>query len=468
MNRVDKAITEVECILETKNSPFFKQSSEKLQSLTPELKTLLIKGKYYDLEHDSIEFMAIYKAIVAGMQSDWYVHLSYKKEYESSVANFVVWSKIYEIKTQDKYQLLNLFEAHRVNSEKVKPQSSGLSKIIALITEALECCLLPTKSQQYIDLLLKATKISKAEDPDATDLGAWFFSMHWLRKFVSEKDYLQLSSPKTLMSSFSITVATTLLDIISAKEKLKNHPKLHSFGSSGANLSSEGSIARSFARDLVENVVQLDHELKPADTLSALIIQDCVHPKLVEFVLGRLATTTKRNLNSKPPRYKIAKDTKINGKRVSCFLTPRVFNQKNITSISTLEQWLFSFLCAWQAIQPSDILKLKVDNFSIVRNSNGRPTHVQCTYYKSRAKIEHSTPVLSATHIEAKAVLAYLSVAAIYESDSLTPGIKKTQQDFAQNDGSDSFVLSRIWSDKILSNNIRKQLKKKQCERCVS
>ena len=82
MNRVDKAITEVECILETKNSPFFKQSSEKLQSLTPELKTLLIKGKYYDLEHDSIEFMAIYKAIVAGMQSDWYVHLSYKKEYE--------------------------------------------------------------------------------------------------------------------------------------------------------------------------------------------------------------------------------------------------------------------------------------------------------------------------------------------------------------------------------------------------
>lgn len=459
MNRVDKAITEGECILETKNSPFFQQSSEKLQSLTPELKTLLLKGKHYDLEHDSIEVTAIFKAIVAGMQSDWYLHHTLKNQYETSVANFVVWLKAYDIKTKDKYQLLNLFEAHRVNSDKVKPQSSGMPKISALITEALECNLLPTESQKYIDQLLEATKISKAEDSEATDLGAWFFSMHWLREFVSEKDYLQLSSPKTLMNSFSITVATTLLEIISAKKKLKNHPKIHSLGSIEGNLSSKAANARSFARDLVENVVLLDDELKPADTLSALIIQDCVHPKLVGYVLDRLATTTKRSLNSESTRYKIPKDTKINGKRISCFLTPRVFNQENITSLSTLEQWLFSFICAWQAIQPSDILKLKVDNFSIVRNSNGRPTHIQCTYYKSRAKIEHSTPVLAATSIEAKAILAYLSEAGISESDILTPDLKITQQIFAQSDGSDCFVLSRIWSDKTLSQGIRKQLK---------
>ena len=448
-------------ILETERSPFSQQTQQKLQPLNANIKNLIINGNHYSLDHDLAEFRVIFRAITGAMRSDWYIHLTSKSQYENPIRQLFNWSQLVEIQVKNRYKILNMFEAHRVNIDKVKPQSTGVSQIVTLIREAIACGLVPSESVKYLEFLIGATKRSKTEEPEPTDLGSWFFSVNWLRNFLPEKDYLQLASPKVLMDSLSVTVATTLIDIIEAKKKLSKNNTIKSICTKEVNLSSKGSIARDFARDLVENAVQLDNDLQPIDTLSALIIQDCVHIGLVEFVTERLMTTPDGRLDSKSAGYKVPKDTRVNGgKRISCFITPRIFKKNNLMELSTVEQLLFSFLCAWQAVQPLDVIKLKKGDFAIIRNSLGRATHVQCTYYKSRAKIEHSPPLLSATSVEGKAIITYLNSSNALSNPPLTPDLKSTQQVFSQSDGSDNFVLSRVWADKMLAQRVRDQLKK--------
>jgi hypothetical protein len=66
-------------------------------------------------------------------------------------------------------------------------------------------------------------------------------------------------------------------------------------------------------------------------------------------------------------------------------------------------------LCAWQTVQPSDVLKLKRNDFVINKNQNDTPISIQINYYKGRSARNLEPPMLDARQIEARAILTYIN-----------------------------------------------------------
>ncbi len=87
-----------------------------------------------------------------------------------------------------------------------------------------------------------------------------------------------------------------------------------------------------------------------------------------------------------------------------------------VMPISQMEAWMFSWLMASQAVQPSDVPKLKKQSFRMLKVGE-RVTHIECEYFKGRANAIHRTRLLSTRTVEGRAVLLYLNQ---HPSDALT------------------------------------------------
>jgi hypothetical protein len=381
--------------------------SNKPTSLNQDALRLEIDGKLYELDNKSLEAKYIYKAIISALQSDWYRAQSDKstKTYKNALTTFLPWISKYTVDVENRSLILKDFESYRVNEVNVQPQSSGLTRIINLLNNGVDYDS-DRGSIKYIKKLLRNTKISKPGDPQQDTLTGYFASMPWLREFIGEKNYLKLESPKLLMKSFSVVVATTLLFIIEqkklAKEKLNDPSELIK-----RNVKQDRSRIQSFCHDLINKLSGFGSDFKPLNELTELLLLDFVSKDKLEDLIVRLKMSDGKKTLS----------TKYSGRsRKYLFLKPCIFHYDTWDSHSEIEQYLCAWLCAWQAVQPTDIGKLKRNNFVVNRNSHGKAISIQCVYYKSRGQRIHEPPILSATQIEGKALIAYLE--ELTENDS--------------------------------------------------
>lgn len=386
---------------------FDKVLTNKPASLSQEVKRLKLGGKYYDLDNKSVEAKFIYKAITTALQSEWFIRQvdTSKKTWISHLKEFILWLSNFNIEIERRYLILKDFESYRVNEVNVKPQSSGVRKIINLLNNSIEH---DSDSEfiKYIRKLIRDTELSKPDERQQGTLTGYFGSMPWLRDVIGERDYLKLESPKLLMKSFSVVIATTLLFIIDqkkiAKRKLVNPEKL-----TNEKVKQKRSRNQSFCRDLLLEIGDFDDNFRPVNDLTELMLLDFVpEDKRVELIDRLRYSNSNKKFSTKTS----------DRSRKYIFTNPCIFHYENWDVHSEIEQYLCAWLCAWQAIQPTDIGKLKKNNFVINKNEHGKAISVQCVYYKSRSQDVKQPPFLSATQIEGKALIAYLE--ELTENDS--------------------------------------------------
>lgn len=119
------------------------------------------------------------------------------------------------------------FEAYKIDTDKVKPVSAGLSEIKRLINIA--CTLrsfiqsLSAVERDYLHAITEVKTAPSYHDKKPINLNTWFTQHSWLRTDeygVSDAAYTSLGLPKRLISSFSVTTVVGLEQIQQAKGAL--------------------------------------------------------------------------------------------------------------------------------------------------------------------------------------------------------------------------------------------------------
>lgn len=358
---------------------------------------------------------------------------------------------VIDLTDENRTTWLKDFEAWRVSEDGVKTQSTGLSAIKSMIEDALSLSAftktLNDSEREYL-LTLANTSAAPSDEADATNLNRWFSQHTWLRRDdigIGHELYTRISSPKTLMKSFRITIENALLYLQTCKDAL-----IDSFRRAGItpeNIPALVEIA-------VPDGKPKEHYIRSAKAKMlnllrqklVLLIDDIPHLKnaleLVVFV-ETLPQYRKKIFDKLLANQPITATTRAQS---GGFFTSRqevgLFEvgflrqlalyaasppDNNVVPVSLAESLLFSYLMAYQTVQGSDIPKLTLRDFKFVKRINGAITHIESDYFKGRAKNNvHQIETLKTKDYIGKAVLRYIQdVTALKDQDKpLTPVIK--------------------------------------------
>lgn len=347
----------------------------------------------------------IFSALVKGTLTDWFFRLKYTRHYFRNIKEFVAFLNDYSFDSVNRYKVLKDFESFKVNEKGVKPQSTGLSSLLGLITNSIESNQFPKEQILYLVTLINTTKPSKNSDRDPHTLNHWF-NIGWLKNYIGEEEFLKLESPKLLMGGFNVTIATTLSYLINAKKELKE--KIKNNQVSMEQLCSGGEeYSRLTARNQTkysQNLFQLTANFdlgKPLDKSTQCMLIDLVN----QVPFKRIMETIKaKGVKAVPFEFYAKTNTKIN------FTKSNLFTPQYLNSPSPIEELLFSWLVSSQMVQPEHVLKLKKSDFLFERNSQGTVILAQCIYYKGRAGGNKETPLLNKSNVELNAFIDYFSI----------------------------------------------------------
>lgn len=347
----------------------------------------------------------IFSAISEGTLSDWFIGLKDNRHYLRYIKEFVLFLNNYSFDTVNRYKVLKDFESFKVNEEGLKPQSTGLSNLINLITNGIESSQLPNDQILYLITLTNTTKPSKSSDRTPHTLNHWF-NISWLKSYIGEDAFLKLESPKLLMGGFNVTIATTLSYLISAKKELKEKIKNNQI-SMEQLCSSGGEYSKLTARNKTkysQNLFQLTANFdlgKPLDKSTQCMLLDLVNQVPFERVMETIKI---KGVKAVPFLFHAKTNKKIN------FTKSNLFTPQYLNAPSPIEELLFSWLVSSQMVQPEDVFKLKRNHFIFERNSQGTVILAQCIYYKGRTGDNKETPLLNKSDIELSALIDYFSI----------------------------------------------------------
>ncbi|QIA62280.1 hypothetical protein GT360_01475 [Vibrio astriarenae] len=407
---------------------------------------LIINNRAIHLANPNRHARLVFQAIHNAVLSDWWqqtLNSVTQRTYVTQISCFTNWLNDQKLNDARIFHLLEDYQTYRINQNELLPQSTGTKDIKILLEEGAASDTFTPEEQRFIRLLVESTGILKGEEPTPFTLSGWFTNIDWLRPLVGDSNWLALESPKRLMGSFSVTVACSLLWILQIKSAIfKLMQKYPHITEIGKGLTSR---QRNFkhCRELLVTLIQHSNEL-PEGAVE-LLLADCLNPNV-------LKTYNERIRDGKTIGLKI----KVGSCYQNTFIQPHIFHPDYITSHSRIEQLLMAWLCAWQTVQPTDVRKLKSNNFYIHYNKYHRPISVQCAYYKGRSSIQEPQ-ILDSSLIEAKAIIAYLetlpddevAICPIGGSVSFTP----------TSNYSIPGLLTRIWETPTLSKLINTRLK---------
>lgn len=369
---------------------------------------------------------AIFKTCVAGFQSDWFTGISdySKPSYFEKIRTLFNWINESDDTTtsQTRYNVLKAFEAFELNNRGLR--YSPLNSVIPVLKAGLSCSTLKESDYKYLLTLLSVSNPAKNPEPKPQTLSSWF-DLPWLRTIIGEHTYLQLESPRLLFRSFRVTIATTLLYLLEQRELWQQSSKIE-FDPSYSNWQYDWN------RLVLERYGQFNDHGEPEDEFSELLLLDLVKPSAQTTVKSRFRISGMHKLPKKmTSKYKYA------------WQRPIFFHPQNQSRYSALEELLCAWLAACEAIQPTDIQKLKSFNYARECNSSGRLIAMECTYYKGRAGSMKQPAILMAGDSWTKALDHYL--AGLSEPPLFNTRIKlaKNIAGFLKN--SELNLLFKIW-----------------------
>lgn len=349
-----------------------------------------------------------------------------------AIQEFIPWLNNHSINGRNRATIVKDFETFRVNECEVQPQSSQATGVLNAFKVGLAVKGFKDKRSQlevaYIRNIIDKTKLSKNSVAVQTTLTNYFGHVQWIREYMDNDLFNRVASPKALMASFSITVATLMLEAQRLLDELELYCIEHKITEDLLN------VERTYTREKDHQKIKLLHLVNTfcqgySNESSAFIkvmLFDISNPATYQYNLGRLKSGEKL-VRKAFSGSKIDTVSTCNGlfsyDTVLAVVKRAEKKQLGVTDIppipvTPLEQMCFIWLMAWQAVQPTDIAKLKKSDFRFMERSNGSVTHVGCEYYKSRAHDYKEVPLLAVRDIEGRAVLRYIQRKVLLNDDS--------------------------------------------------
>jgi hypothetical protein len=331
-------------------------------------------------------------------------------------------------------KLFKNFETWRVKKHKVKTQSTGLRRLKNITRHALgfsEFSGTLTDSEREYLHQQSLTPLAPPDEVDAVNLNHWFSQHTWLRREdvgIGHELYSRLGSPRALITSFRITTETLLIHLQACKGAL-----ISAFEQAGI---SEQDIPEIAPRQKEEQVAAANYRIIFEKTLILDALREKLNPFLGEIQHLNDAITLLVFVHTKPQHRafitdKFQKNEVIyatSSKYPNGFFTSKtdllIFDmaflrrlaiytadttkEKRPVPVCVAESVLFSYLMAFQTVQPSEISKLTLRDFKFIQRNNGSITHIESDYFKGRANTVHQVKTLQTKEDIGRAVLRYL------------------------------------------------------------
>tara|TARA_R110001599_G_scaffold310115_1_gene517219 strand:- start:15753 stop:18029 length:2277 start_codon:yes stop_codon:yes gene_type:complete len=385
----------------------------------------------------SILYTIYYRAFVLGDQPKCRC-----KEIHSGIIPVVKFLNDYAFEEGKESKFFKDFEVYKINDLKLKPSSSGLSNLLRWVKEVYEFDGFSINSLWQYRLVQSAICIkaqrTSSDNVKQTTLTEWFGYSTWLRRDdigIGHDLYSRLASPKALVASFITTICVQLNEIQLAKDAL-----IDFFRAMGVKPSDFPVSSKSEKRTATQNCKDLGRARhKSLKKLQKLYCTASAEEKACRYL--RLAMLFVIREFSYIQYFELMKEAFLNNKSMPDRIDFRETNKRNLPTIRTAsseslfglnflndlarytstprniyidkpkslaEQTIFSWLMAYQTVQPTDISKLKLKDFKFVRRNNGRVTHIDLQYFKGRAKIVHQVRTLNTSTLLGSVVLNYI------------------------------------------------------------
>jgi len=348
------------------------------------------------------------------------VSVSEPQSFANRVPKFLTWLQTHDIDNNNKHSIIKDFEAYRVNDCNVSPQGSYSREIIKFIKCSLAfekfSSLLLHDERKMLNILVDTKLAPKGEMKQFT-LTDWFSSHSWLRTEdgIGNELFNHLASPKILMRSFSTTIATVLVEIQRQKLLLIEFFQASSIEANMLSIEDRWDTKRSYYPQVHAHIANLLIQHATKDVMDALktLLHDFSYPLSRNHVLTSLETRTKVSPYTHGKTNFVTTESSSDIFNIEIIIKLCNFGKAKdpcaVVPTTEAEKWLFTWLMGWQMVQTNDIPKLTLSNFSFLKKNNGRISHIDFLYYKTRASIEHTPPLIETRSIEGTAILNYLS-----------------------------------------------------------
>jgi hypothetical protein len=339
----------------------------------------------------------------------------------NAVQEFIPWLNTHTINGHNRATIVKDFETFRVNECNVQPQSSLARDVLEALGVGLAVNGFKDKRSQletaYLRNIVDKTKLSKNSVAKQSTLTNYFGQIQWVREHMDNELFNRVASPKALMASFSNTVATLMLEAQQLLDELEqyciNHKITTDMLSIERTTNSEGAYQRALLRHMA-NIFCQGYSDESSACIKVMLF-DISNPAAYQNNLMRLKSGEKLAGKASGKGFNtVSQDFGLFSYDTVLAVVQRA-EQKQLGAtdiapmpVTPLEQMCFIWLMAWQAVQPSDIAKLKKSNFGFMERNDKSVTHVGCEYYKSRAHDYKETPLLAISDVEGKAVLRYI------------------------------------------------------------
>ena len=322
-------------------------------------------------ETESIKFRAIRKAIQIALKSNWFKH-TLKEEtranYLAAIISFYGW--VEQSGTDPSFSIIKSFETDEINSG-LKPQSTKARKLISILRKGLYEGGLNVEEFRFVKDLSQKTRLVKSEPPEAVNLGQWFAKHQWIRNHIGD-DYQRLASPKRLMRSFVVTVATTLVTLLQARKSVRENKDVFQRYLDSSKVQTSPKKTQYLIADLLLSVSK-SNDIRHAETLN-VIEMECIKRSHETRVKNTVSSSGDNGyeevldgLNSDYPYHR-----------------PVLFVSEEI---SIAEQLLMYFLLCNLAIQPTNANNITRSNFSIRYNQQGKPRLIRVGVFQGSCPI---------------------------------------------------------------------------------
>lgn len=419
----------------------------------------------------------LYKLIVAAYNyafTDKSAALSANAKFSTCAHVFVDWLNSVDIKNP--YSVLKDYEEYRFDVVNNHGGSSSLIIIKILFNYALVqstelIANIKANDLAYLHSLWE-TRVSPNLNKSQRSLASYFGGVEWLRRDdvgIGNDLYMALASPKLTVNSLSLTASTVIVDLAKYKCELRTFFKSQGFDEiffitlydlSRCNKSN-------FLGNVLYRLLTAYHTVKiPSETLKqafelVLLSNSCNEESFEGLKLALLSQSQCDALFLNKVRYKTKLSSGFCNKNITSALSGHLFSLEVLEQLThnkthfpftAIEELMFSWLMATLTVQPSDIPKLTHQSFRLLKVGN-RTKHIECEYFKGRAKVFHTTRSLSSSSPEGKALSSYLLMR--YKGAPLTGNLKELTifSGFKSLTG----ILSRVLSNIEIQQSLKKQ-----------
>lgn len=339
------------------------------------------------------------------------------------------WSfvKVYPTSTSMwRVKIIKNYEAYKIDTDKIKSQSSGFNYIKRFINISLSSTdfnkVLSAVQRDYLYSITDVKATLAYHDIKPINLNTWFTQHAWLRTDehgVGQIDYTSLSLPKRLIGSFTVTTFTAFEQIQNAKAALveffekanitsKDLPEIKdrcAFKNANLFNTHRKECAQKFI-NMVLNKKNTAREIPNFNNALKLLIYSNCNERYIEQCAEAFGTS--------PPLASIITEHPIFHFN---FLVKLIkYSEKRNKKCETVpvcrsEEIFFCWLMAVLSVQPTNICGrngLTLSDFRFAKKGDGRITHISCQYFKTRAGRAHRTSTLATDKYIGKVVLRYI------------------------------------------------------------